>query len=444
MNVAIRYRMGGSSASELVDSVEQGVREGHLPPGALLPPVRRLASGLGLSPTTVAAAYRTLRLRGLVTGAGRRGTRVNPRPSVLPGRPGPPPPGLRNLYDGNPDPRLLPPLPASRRPAARSRLYGEPRNLPELLVRARRRLDADGIPAGPVAVLGGGMDSIERVLQAHLRPGDRVAVEDPAFTGVLDLLGALGLLPEPMGLDERGILPRSLERALRAGARAVLVTPRAQNPTGAALDEPRVRELAQVLGGWPEVLLVEDDHAAEVAGAPARTLATAERARWAVVRTVSKSLGPDLRLAVVTGDETTVARVEGRQALGAGWVSHLLQATVATLWADPAVQERLRAAAAAYTERRAALLAALRREGVPATGPSGLNVWVPVSEEAGTVAGLAAAGWAVRAGERYRIQSPPAVRITAATLGPAETRRLAADVARAAGRRAGRTHPAWP
>jgi DNA-binding transcriptional MocR family regulator len=436
--------MAGASASGLVDSVEQGVREGHLPPGARLPTVRALAATLGLSPTTVAAAYRTLRARGLVTGTGRRGTRVSPRPAVLPGRSLPPPSGLRNLYDGNPDPRLLPTLRPRHVRATRTRLYGEPRHLPELVALARRRFAADGIPPAPVAVLGGGMDTIERVLQAHLRPGDRVAVEDPGFTGVLDLLGALGLIPEPVALDERGLLPAGLERALRGGVRALVATPRAQNPTGAAFDERRARELRRVLEGWPEVLLIEDDHAGEVAGAPVRTLVDPRRGRWAVVRTVSKSLGPDLRVALLTGDETTVARVEGRQALGAGWVSHLLQGTVVALWSDPAVQAGLTRAADAYAERRVALLDALGRLGVAATGPSGLNVWVPVPEEAGAVAALAAAGWAVRAGERYRVQSPPAIRITVATLRGPETPRLAADVARAVGRKPAGAAAAWP
>jgi hypothetical protein len=60
-----------------------------------------------------------------------------------------------------------------------------------------------------------------------------------------------------------------------------------------------------------------------------------------------------------------------------------------------------------------------------------------VREEAATVAHLAARGWAVRAGERYRTSTPPAIRITVSTLTARETARLAADVAesqRATGR----------
>jgi hypothetical protein len=52
-----------------------------------------------------------------------------------------------------------------------------------------------------------------------------------------------------------------------------------------------------------------------------------------------------------------------------------------------------------------------------------------VREEAATIAGMAAAGWAIRAGEPYRIQSPPAVRITVSSLSVEEVPRVAAALA---------------
>jgi DNA-binding transcriptional MocR family regulator len=430
MNVSLQYGISGRTASALAQSAERAIMQGRLPPGGLLPSVRALAHALGISAATVAAAYRTLRVRGLVAGEGRRGTRVVLRPPLLLRRPPVVTPGARDLAEGNPDPAWLPDLrSALRRPPGPSGLYGRPSFLPALRTLSARQLGQDDIPTASLAVVGGAMDGVERVLQAHLRPGDRIAVEDPGYAGVLDLVGAMGLVPQPVPLDDSGVRPEALASALAAGAQAVILTPRAQNPTGAAFDDDRARALRAILDRHPEVLLVEDDHAGPVAGTPALTLAHPRKARWAVVRSVSKSLGPDLRLAILAGDATTVARVEGRQALGAGWVSHVLQAAVASLWASAATDRRLREAAQSYTRRRRALVDALARHGLRAHGRSGFNVWVPVREEAATIAGMAAAGWAIRAGEPYRIQSPPAVRITVSSLTVEEVPRVAAALA---------------
>jgi DNA-binding transcriptional MocR family regulator len=254
-----------------------------------------------------------------------------------------------------------------------------------------------------------------------------VAVEDPGFPRVFDLIAALGLVAVPVALDEHGPTPESFAAALASGVSACVVTPRAQNPTGAALDGARVRALRTVLRDHPEVLVIEDDHAGPVAGVPAHTLAHARRERWAVVRSVAKSLGPDLRVALLTGDPTTMERVEGRQRLGPGWVSHLLQRLVVDLWADPAVATALARATVTYRKRRDALVDALAVRGIDVVAPSGLNVWVPVPDEATVVRELLAAGYAVASGARFRVASPPAVRVTTAAL----PERAAVAVARA-------------
>ena len=87
---------------------------------------------------------------------------------------------------------------------------------------------------------------MERILGAWLRPGDRVAVEDPGYPPLLDLLAALDLSAEPMALDESGVRPDALARAL-GRAVAVIVVPRAQSPTGAAWHPGRAAELARIL-----------------------------------------------------------------------------------------------------------------------------------------------------------------------------------------------------
>jgi DNA-binding transcriptional MocR family regulator len=404
--------------------------------GESLPTVRALAAELGTSPATVNSAYRTLRQRGLVVAAGRRGTKVAPRPALrAPLRPPAstrPEPGLRDLTIGLANPALLPPLaPALARIDLEAKLQLAELDVadPELLELAARAFDGDGVCSDALTVVAGALDGIERVLQAHLRPGDRVVIEDPAYPPIRDILLALGLTAIPVTVDDRGLEPEQLQAALAGGVEAVVTVPRAQNPRGSALDEHRAAELQALLQRWPDVLLVEDDHAAIISGAPYHSLVAPNWPRWAVVRTMSKILHPDLRVALMAGDETTVARVEGRQALGPRWVSHILQATAAELLRDPEFPAIADRAAEHYRAQREALIVSLSQHGITAFGRSGLNVWVPVREEAVTVRALLAHGWLVLAGERFRIATPPAIRITIATLEPGDAPQIADIVA---------------
>ncbi|MET7663229.1 aminotransferase class I/II-fold pyridoxal phosphate-dependent enzyme [Streptomyces sp. NPDC005373] len=431
------YPIEGRRAAEIAASVERAVGGGGLQPGQLLPPMRELAQHLGVNPNTVAAAYRTLRERGVIETAGRRGSRVRSKPATtarelirvdVPA-------GVRDVSNGNPDTALLPPLAEAFAWAAAQGdkapvLYGDGPLEPELERHARVAFDKDGIPEGPVAVASGSLDAIERVLAAHLKPGDAVAVEDPGWGSLLDLVPALGLRLVPVGVDDQGPLADEVERALSAGARALVVTDRAQNPTGAAVTAPRARALRKVLAAHKDVLLIEDDHGHGIVDLPLYPLAGVTR-HWAFVRSAAKAYGPDLRLAVLTGDAVTVDRVQGRQRLGPGWVSRILQRAVARLWTEGAVDTR--AVAASYGQRRDALIAALAERGVEAYGRSGMNVWVPVPDETGAVARLLHAGWAVAPGARFRMGAAPGVRITVSTLGTDDIGPVADAVASATG-----------
>jgi len=430
MNVSVQYQICGESSNQIASSIESGIRSGRLRAGERLPTVRALATRLRVSPTTVASAYNALRVRGLVHGSGRRGTVVNRRPPLLTRAVFPAPaPGLRNLAEGGPDPAMLPRLkPYLARLEGIQGKYGDAENRAALVKLAARQFRHDGIAAESIAVVSGALDGIERVLQAHLRPGDVVAVEDPSYTGVLDLVAALALVAEPVAIDDSGPLAADLSRALKLGAKAFILTPRAQNPSGAALDRKRAAELRHVLAAFPEVVLIEDDHAGPVSSAPAITL-SGGRQHWATVRSVSKSLGPDLRVSVIAGDALTVARVQGRQSLGPRWVSHILQDLVAMMWGDVKTPAILQKAADAYASRRRALIEALAQHGIEARGRSGLNVWIPVAEEAGAVNAMASKGWAIRAGECYRIKSAPGIRVTVSTLPPEDIGKFAADLA---------------
>ncbi|ROO58874.1 DNA-binding transcriptional MocR family regulator [Micromonospora sp. Llam0] len=435
--MAEQYQPTGATATEISASVETGVRTGALAPGALLPAVRALADALEVSPATVAKAYQALRQRGIVDTDGRRGTRVRARPPVAVTRPGPSvpaPPGTLDLSTGEPDPRLLPPLATHLAAVARQLAdassgqgYADAGLLPDLAALAAVRLADDGLPAAGLTVTSGALDGIERLLAGNLRPGDRVAVEDPGWANLLDLIAALGLTPVPMPVDDRGPTEPGLRAALSAGVSAIVVTTRAQNPTGAALDADRADRLRRLLRETDDVLLIEDDHAAELSDGPPHVLAGATP-RWAFVRSASKPYGPDLRTALVTGDETTLSRVAGRMRIGSGWVSTVLQRLLGQLWRDPSVAATVAEAGRAYQRRREALRAALAGHGVASHGSSGINVWVPVTDETHVVTALQAAGFAVSAGARHRLRSAPGIRITVSGLDEDRAGELAAAV----------------
>lgn len=407
--------------------------------------MRELAAVLGVNPNTVAAAYRTLRERGVIETDGRRGSRVRPRPATTTrGSIGvAASEGVRDVSNGSPDPALLPALgeafaEVSRRYAERPGMYGEAPVDEEFGRLARAAFDADGVPDGPVGVTSGSLDAVERVLAVHLRPGDAVAVEDPGWGSLLDLVPALGLRPVPIAVDDEGPLSEEVERAIRKdGARAVIVTDRAQNPTGACVTATRAEALRRVLAAHPGVLLVEDDHGHGIVAQPLHPLAGGTD-HWVLIRSVAKAYGPDLRIAAFTGDPETVDRVLGRQRLGPGWVSRLLQQAVAHLWATDAVDPAV--VARSYSQRRDGLVRALARRGVVAHGRGGMNVWIPVADETGAVARLVAAGWAVAPGARFRMNTGPAVRVTVSGLTVAEVEGLAEAVAGAVAPGAARSY----
>ena len=423
--------ISGRTAVKISDSIEDGIVSGCLHPGNRLPTIRALADQLRVNRNTVTTAYQRLAAAGLVVSDGRRGTRIAAAPPLSPVVGSQPPAAhVRRLDVGGPDPAFIPdlgPVLAGLSPTARN--YGEETSLRELVEIGRRYYAKDGFRGGRLAIASGALDCLERMLRVHLRPGDPVGMEDPGFLAGVALVRSLGFTPVPIAVDDEGPVPDSLRRALDRRIRAVILTPRAQNPLGATIPPGRAIALRELLSSHPQLMVVEDDHAGPIAGAPAISVAYGHSGPWAIIRSVCKFLGPDLRLGFILGDDGTIARMEGQMALGMRWVSHLLQHVVVRLWRDRSVQRQIKQAARAYAVRRSALIESLAKRDIRAYGRSGLNVWVPVASEVTTVQALLDAGWAVAAGEGFRLESPPGIRITATTLEPEEAERLSNDLA---------------
>ncbi|MBB2890996.1 PLP-dependent aminotransferase family protein [Flexivirga oryzae] len=425
---ALEERLTEPNARGLTAAVIAAIRDGVLVPGERLPPIRTVATQLALSPTTVSSAWSVLARSGTIRTDGRRGTTVadtrnsagalryqhavQPRAEFA-----------LDLSTGVPDPALLPDLaPALRalgRSASTPATYLDDPILPALV----EQFAADWpYPAEAFTLSDGAMDGIDLIARTLLSFGDRVVVEHPGFPPLLDLLDALGAELVGVALDDEGMRPDDLASALRTHTAAVFLQPRAQNPTGISISPTRAERLAQILGEH-STLVVEDDSAGAVAIAPAVSLGSWLPEQTLHLRSFSKSHGPDLRLAGISGPSELIGRLSARRQLGQGWTSRLLQHTLLHLLTDTDAVDRVAVARNEYARRRASAVRQLEEAGVPVAGDDGLNLWIPVADETAAIVRLASQGIGVAPGAPFGVlpDQPGHIRVTIGLVDPDTT-----------------------
>ena len=276
---------------------------------------------------------------------------------------------------------------------------------------AREQFAATACRPTHVAVASGALDGIERVLREHLRAGDRVAVEDPCFTGVLDLLHALALDPVPGRCRRRGICSGRARSARSAATLRRSSSRRAPRIRPARRSRRAARAPSRHFCRRREILVIEDDHAGSVAGAAYLTLVSStDRALGGRPLGLQVSRPRPPRGADRRRRQTMPASSRGRPSASAGSAT-----SCNASWHDaprprdqPAPRgcgahvrgaaPRPLARAAGARHRRARRLGTQRLD----SGRRGASV----------VQALLQRGWAVKAGERYRIATPPAIRVT--------------------------------
>ncbi|GIT80274.1 transcriptional regulator PtsJ [Leifsonia sp. LS1] len=427
----------GTTAAEIAASVRALHERGELRRGDALPPVRELAGRLGVNRNTAVAAYRLLAQAGVVVARGRAGTVIAGVEAVA--QEGYAPDSvLRDVGTGNPDPRRIPdPSRALAGAIGRPVLYGEPVIDPGLEAWARAWVRRDlPDPEVRITVTSGAVDAVERLLAQALLRDDAIALEDPCFLASIHTVRHGGYRAVPVPVDDEGMTVEGLRAALDAGVRAIICTPRAQNPTGATLSPARAGALRALLADHPYVLVIEDDHFSMLSQRPYETLIGPGHRRYALVRSVSKFLGPDMCVALAATDPETAERLAFRLSPGTTWVSHILQRLVHTQLTDAATLEAISDSGAHYAERNADFAARLAERGLPATAADGLNLWLELPVEARAVADrLMRRGWLARTGDEFLLaDAAPShhLRLTVHDLTADEAERLADDLADAA------------
>lgn len=418
------------SARGIATAIGRMVSAGDLDVGTRLPTVRQLSRRLGVSPTTVGEAWRTLADVGAIETLGRNGTFVR-----QPTGPGGPRRYRRiaadgehrghfslDLSTGTPDSALLPDLSAALANVSNRTLtssYLDQPVLPELDEALRARW-----PFVPeeITVVDGAMDALDRITQVVVRLGDRVVVEHPTFPPLLDLLEQIGVEVIGVPLDDEGIDTDGLRLALEQAPSAVFLQPRAQNPTGVNMSARRAADVAATIAAScvaSTVTVIEDDHAGDIASGELHSIGRHLPGRTVHIRSYSKSHGPDLRLAAVGGSGDVISRAANRRLLGPGWSSRILQAVLLELLDDHGTLDALARSREEYAKRRRTVVEILNRSNVHTTGIDGINLWVRVANERSALMALAAQGIGAAPGEPFLVlEHPDSLRVTVGLLGP--------------------------
>lgn len=416
----------GRRASDISVSIEEAIREGRLAPGAQLPTVRSLADRLQVSPSTVSAAYRYLRQRGVISTHGRGGTRVHSRPPVeaAAGDAVPAAANLRDVADVAQELEL-----AQINRDALSEL-AERRDLDDegrLEQRLAKDLDAASVDATNVVAVTSAREAISRVLESHLLPGDRVGIEVPSSAEIRDALSLGGLEAQPIQVDHLGAMPRSVTAALPK-VKAVILTPRAQNPTGTAMDPVRASEIRTHLRTRPNVVVIEYDPYGDLAGSPLEPVVDPDFPHWAHVRSYRDLFVGQADLAALAGDPVTISRAKGRQMLGGTTLHPIARRLALNVLEHPGTAHRTDGMQRHLAARRVMLMAALRHRGIDSQGTSGPFVWIPAPDQVATVEGMRDLGWYVGTAGRPEDTNAQGIRVAIDTIDAAAASRFADDL----------------
>ena len=429
-------------------AVHRMIRAGEVQPGDRLPTVRDLGVALGVSPATVSEAWQALGAVGAIHARGRAGTFVRDvaeptRPTRYLGIGGAPTTDEGSALDlstGTPDPALLPPLhEAIERFSAGATAWTSSYLDEPVLLALREHLESSWpFRAQRLTVVDGALDALSRIVDQFVGLGDRVVMESPGFPPLIDLLEKAGAEVIPVAMDEQGVIPSELTRALQAAPVAVFLQPRAQNPTGTSMTRFRSSQLAEVLAG-SRAWVIEDDHCGNISLAEDVSIGQFLPERCVHIRSYSKSHGPDLRIAAMGGPAEVIDPIVARRMLGPGWTSRLLQAVLLDLLTHADPQQAITDARAAYARRGTLLREKLMDRGISASPGDGINVWIPVEDERTALVTLAAAGVRVAPGSPFVLATDAVtsggIRVTTGRLPDDEDRieDVAALIARAAG-----------
>ena len=378
LSIAIDRNRDESLSRQIQQAIRRRIAEGSLEPGVRLPSTRQLSSDLGVSRSVTVEAYEQLTAEGFLASTPGSGTRVtgsargpgsaSPLTASDAGDDGGPV-ARWDLRPGQIDPGAFPRGEWSRcYRRAIDRAGPVELNYPHLnglsalrsaLACYLGRVRALRTDPGNIIVTSGFAQGLALLCEALPQLGlRRLAVEDPGHDAQRRFITAAGLRVVPVPVDDEGI---DVAHLRSSGARAVLVTPAHQFPTGVPLSAARRQELVR----WAEEvdgIVIEDDYDAEFWFEPTERPGAVQALapdRVVYAGTASKMLFPGLRLGWLVLPSRLLrllCQVRARRDLGTDTLS---QSAFAEMIDSGMLDRHLRRARQRYRDNRRALAQAV-------------------------------------------------------------------------------------
>jgi len=405
------WRDGGPAYRSLADRIRLQILDGRIPVGARLPAERELAAALGLSRTTVAAAYAVLRDRGAIESLRGSGSVARLPLSAIPEFD--PTTSLLDLGHAS-----LPPIPqlaaAAAAAAARLPAFLGGHGFDLLGAPSVRRAIADryvarGLPTEPeqIMITLGAQHAMSLLFRVLLQRGDRVLIENPTYPHAMDAVTAAGgrLIPVPVdavaGWDESAIA-QSIARGAPAAA---YLMPDNHNPTGASMPTPVLERTLATAAAHGTVVVVDETMAEltldAAVRAPAATFGPA-----VLIGSVGKTVWGGVRIGWIRAEPSLIQSLVRARSAGDLGTPLLEQLVVAELLPD--FETILAQRRDVLRAGRAHVLGELARrfpEWTVPTPAGGLTIWAGLGRPASSALTIAAraGGLAIAAGPRFAV-----------------------------------------
>lgn len=385
-------RFPGPRYVAIADAMAESIELGDLSDGDRLPTHRALADKLGVTVGTITRAYAEAERRGLVTARVGRGSFIS-TPHAQ---------GDRFMIRGESEPdcvdlQLNLPIAKDRAdvlsqsltelaadPVKMNRILGYQPDvgMPEHRETAARWLGLAGLhtQADQLMITGGGQHAIMLSLMALTRSGDMILSEAITYPGFMAVTHQLGLRPQPVAMDEEGVIPSAFEDACKQFAPRVLYcTPSLQNPTNAIMSEARREALAEIARRY-HVWIIEDSVNANLLENAPPPLAEIAPDRVVYINSASKTLAAGIRVGwIVAPDEI---RTQISNALRASnWMTSPLLAEICTRWINSGLAEQLLAEQKQELSQRNQLMRQYLGEFACRINPHSLHAWLELPEQ---------------------------------------------------------------